>query len=135
MTDLTAIDVLICPDELALGRAEAENTKIRENFQKGVALDPQHMPHMVMLQRYVRTACLDDVVAAAVRVIRSHDLSKLGLRAVKFGHLPVAALPGSGQVGMMSLRMYGAARRQTADYPCPTMRRHTVHSVQCDAWI
>ena len=101
MTGLTAIDILICPDELALERAKAENAKFRENFPKGFALDPQHMPHMTMLQRYVRTACLDDVFAAVERVIRSHDLSKLELRAVKFGHLPVAALPGVGLAAMV----------------------------------
>ena len=101
MSDLTAIDILINPDEAALAHAKSANAKMRENFSDGFELDAQHVPHITTLQRYVRTADLDDAFAAVEKVIRSRDVSKLELRAVKYGHLPLAAIPGVGEVAMV----------------------------------
>jgi hypothetical protein len=39
----------------------------------------------------------DDAFAAAEKVIRSGDVSTLEERAVTFGHLPLAATPGSAR--------------------------------------
>lgn len=101
MTDLTAIDILINPDETALTHAKSVNAKFRENYPDGFELDAQHVPHITTLQRYVRTADLDDVFTAVEKIIRSRDVSKLELRAVKFAHLPLAAIPGVGEAAIV----------------------------------
>ena len=101
MSELTAIDILLNPDETALAHAKAANAKLRENFPDGFELDAQHVPHITTLQRYVRTADLDEVFAAVEQVIRSRDASKLELRAVAYGHLPIAAVPGVGVAAMV----------------------------------
>lgn len=101
MTDLTAIDILINPDEKMLERARDANARFRENLPEGFPLDAQHTPHITTLQRYVRTADLEGVFAAISEVIGSRDLSRLELKAVKYGHLPMESLPGVGLAAMV----------------------------------
>lgn len=101
MTGVTAINLLITPDATMLERASEANARCRENFPDGFALDAQHPPHLTTLQRYVRAADLDGVFAAAGEVIRSHDLSRLELKAVRYAHLPLATLPGVGLAAMV----------------------------------
>ena len=59
MSDLTAIDVLIDPDEATMERARAVNARMLQSLPQGWALDDTHQPHITTLQRYVRTADLD----------------------------------------------------------------------------
>ncbi len=101
MTDLTAIDILINPDETMLERAREVNARFRENLPEGFALDVQHTPHITTLQRYVRTADLHGVFAAVGEVVGSRDLSRLDLTAVEYAHLPMASLPGVGLAAMV----------------------------------
>ena len=101
MTGLTAIDILIEPDETALARVRAENDRMRRHYADGFALDGRHKPHITLLQRYVRSACLDDVFGEVTRVIGSIDPSRLELRAVGIRHMAVAALPGIGLAGIV----------------------------------
>jgi hypothetical protein len=61
MTDLTAIDVLIDPDEATIERAREVNKRMLESLPQGWALDDTHKPHITTLQRYVRTPDLDHV--------------------------------------------------------------------------
>lgn len=56
MSDLTAIDVLVDPDEKTRDHARAWNARMRESVPDGFALDASHQPHITALQRYVRTA-------------------------------------------------------------------------------
>ena len=63
---VTAVDIAIEPDATMVHRAEATNARLRKVFPKGFALDATHHPHITLLQRYVRTADLDNVYAAAV---------------------------------------------------------------------
>ncbi len=56
MTDLTAIDVSIDPDEQAIERARVINARLVESLPQGWALDDTHKPHITTLQRYVRTS-------------------------------------------------------------------------------
>ena len=64
MTDLTAIDVLIDPDDAALARAREVNARVLQSMPEGWVLDDTHLPHITTLQRYVRTADLDQVYDA-----------------------------------------------------------------------
>jgi hypothetical protein len=96
MGDLTAIDILIHPDETMLSRAKAANERMLASAPQGFALDEHHQPHITTLQRYVRTADLDGVFDAVGKFVDTVDLSKLTFTAVKFAHMTVAALPGDG---------------------------------------
>jgi hypothetical protein len=86
MADLTAIDILIDPDEHALARAREANARVLKSMPEGWVLDDTHMPHITTLQRYVRTADLDQVYDAVEQVIASTDIAALGYKALKITH-------------------------------------------------
>jgi len=54
MSDLTAIDILVNPDEATLEHARVCNARMRRSVTDGFALDASHQPHITTLQRYVR---------------------------------------------------------------------------------
>ncbi|MEU9095254.1 hypothetical protein [Streptomyces sp. NPDC048428] len=95
MSDLTAIDVLVNPDEHTLRHARAWNARMRESIPGGFALDASHQPHITTLQRYVRTAELDDVHAAIDDVLAATDMGALSYRAVAIKHADWG-VPGQG---------------------------------------
>lgn len=101
MSELTAIDTLMLPDETMLGRAGELNKELRTNTPSGFALDARHTPHITMLQRYVRTAELDQVFAAIEAVVTAVDPSGLSLRGVKVAHMEVSP-PGMGLAAIVS---------------------------------
>jgi hypothetical protein len=86
VTDLTAIDVLIDPDEQAIERARKINARLLKSLSQGWALDDTHKPHITTLQRYVRTADLEKVYAAVGELLADTDMSSLGYKAVKITH-------------------------------------------------
>src|SRR6478752_5053400 len=98
MSELTAIDILINPDEATLDRAGAFNARLREAYPAGFALDTQHTPHITVLQRYVRTADLDQVYDAIAKVIADTDAASLTFTAAKIAHMPVGTGTGLGAV-------------------------------------
>ena len=71
MSDLTAIDILVNPDEAAIANAHAFNARMRKSVPSGFALDATHQPHITTLQRYVRTADLDGVYDAVKNTINA----------------------------------------------------------------
>jgi len=66
---LTAIDVLLLPDQTMIDAARRDNARLRQNYPASFALDATHRPHITLLQRYVATKDLDDVYAAVARVL------------------------------------------------------------------
>ena len=88
---VTAIDILLEPDAAMLRRAEANNARLLTVNPKGFALDAAHRPHITLLQTFVRTADLDQVYAAAGRVIAGADLSRMRLEAFKYYYAPAGA--------------------------------------------
>jgi len=101
MSELTAIDILIDPDEAMLSLARDANARMLASFPKGFALDEHHQPHITLLQRYVRTADLDAVFDAVERLLGTVDAGGLSLTARKFAHMEVAAYPGAGLTGIV----------------------------------
>ena len=92
---------------------------MRESVPDGFALDATHQPHITTLQRYVRTAELDEVYAAD-REDRGRDRHRCAL------------LPGAWRsttpTGACPARTRGHPRRaQPAglDFQASTARRHT----------
>jgi hypothetical protein len=84
---VTAIDVLLLPDETMIGHAQAANARLRENYPAGFALDAAHRPHITLLQRYVRTKDLDAVYAAVQRVLDKQRTAGWQLEATGYYYL------------------------------------------------
>jgi hypothetical protein len=84
----TAIDILLEPDATMLQHSADNNARLRKVFPKGFALDATHRPHITMIQRYVRTADLDKVYAAAGQVIARANVTAMKLEAFKYYYIP-----------------------------------------------
>ena len=85
-----------------LAHAEANNARLRKVFPKGFALDATHRPHVTLLQRFVRTAELDRVHAAAAKVFAGTDVPGLRLQAYKYYYIPSGAIGLAGIVARPS---------------------------------
>ena len=81
---VTAIDIALEPDATMIQHAEAANARLLKVFPKGFHLDATHHPHISILQRYVRTADLDKVYAAAGKVLADEKVTSWTLKAFKF---------------------------------------------------
>src|SRR5277367_3355763 len=86
MGDLTAIDVLIDPDEHAIDRARGVNAVLLESMPQGWKLDETHQPHITTLQRYVRTAELSQVYDAVEEVVGATVMDALTYEAIGITH-------------------------------------------------
>jgi hypothetical protein len=100
-TPVTAIDIGIEPDATMVHQAEAVNARLRSVFPKGFSLDATHHPHITMLQRYVRTADLDKVYAAASKVFISDNVTSLKLKAYKYYYFTAKSLPDVGLLAIV----------------------------------
>jgi hypothetical protein len=86
MSDLTAIDVLIDPDQHAIERAQEVSAVLLESMPQGWKLDDTHQPHITTLQRYVRTADLDQVYDAVEKTVAGTDMASLSYQATHITH-------------------------------------------------
>jgi hypothetical protein len=86
MNELTAIDILIDPDETSVERARQVNARLLESMPEGWKLDATHQPHITTLQRYVRTADLDKVYDAVEATVTDTDMAALSYQAVSITH-------------------------------------------------
>jgi hypothetical protein len=93
---ITAIDVLLDPDQRMVLRALAANAGLRTNVGSGFALDADHAPHITVLQRFVRTADLAEVLIAVAQVFAHIDLATIELEANGYYYLPVQGLGLAG---------------------------------------
>jgi hypothetical protein len=88
---VTAIDILLEPDATMLRQCEANNARLLKVFPKGFALDATHTPHITLVQRFVRTADLDQVYAAAGKILARANVPALKLEAFKYYYIPTGA--------------------------------------------
>ena len=100
MSAVTAINVLIEPDEATRARARDLNARLRQTMPEGFALDATHVPHITVLQRYVRTPELEQVLGAVGAVVAGADLSTLDLHAAAIAHAEWDT-PGIGMASLM----------------------------------
>jgi len=100
---ITAIDIVLEPDATMIQRSEAVNARLLKVFPKGFALDATHRPHVSTLQRFVRTADLDQVYAAVGRVLQANgQVASWKLKAFKYYYIPGGnMLPGLGLGGIV----------------------------------
>jgi hypothetical protein len=85
---ITAIDVVLEPDEIMTVRARGVNTRLLAVYPDGFALDADHQPHITVLQRFVRTAELSDLYAAVNAVFASEQPTDWTLTASKAYYIP-----------------------------------------------
>jgi hypothetical protein len=97
--DLTAVDILLEPDAAMLRHAQVNNARLLAVFPKGFALDEVHRPHITLIQRFVRTADLDRLYAAAEKVLVGVDVAHMKLEAFKYYYTPG---PGVGLAGIVA---------------------------------
>jgi hypothetical protein len=95
---ITAIDILLEPDATMLGHAQANNARLLKVFPKGFALDEAHRPHITLIQRFVRTADLGKVYAAAEKVLAGANTTRMQLEAFKYYYAPGAGVGVAGIV-------------------------------------
>jgi hypothetical protein len=86
MTELTAIDVLINPDENAIKRAREVNARLLESMPQGWKLDDTHQPHITTLQRYVRTSDLEGVYEGVEAVVNKTNIAALSNKVAGITH-------------------------------------------------
>ena len=95
---ITAIDIALEPDATMIQHANVVNARLRGVFPKGFALDATHHPHITVVQRFVRTADLNNVYAAVGKVIANANVTGLKLEAFKYYYIPDKELGLSGIV-------------------------------------
>jgi len=95
---ITAIDILLKPDDTMIQHAEATNKRLRKVYPKGFALDASHRPHISLVQRFVLTENLDKVYNAVGKVFASANVTALKLEAYKYYYIPDKDLGLSGIV-------------------------------------
>jgi haloacid dehalogenase-like hydrolase/2'-5' RNA ligase superfamily protein len=88
-SDVTAIDVLLAPDDVMVARAKAANARLRADYPKGFELDATHAPHITVIQRFVRTGDLEKVNAAVAKVSNDENPTAWELKATGYYDLPV----------------------------------------------
>ena len=95
---MTAIDILLEPDATMIEHATAANAELLKNFPKGYTLGGAHAPHISVLQRYVYTADLDKVFAAASKVFAKDNPIGWKLKAFKYYYIPDKSIGLAGIV-------------------------------------
>jgi hypothetical protein len=86
MSELTAIDILINPDDATIKRAQEVNARMLQSMPEGWVLDDTHQPHITTLQRYVRTAELDKVYKAVEQTVADTDMAALSYEVTNITH-------------------------------------------------
>jgi phosphoserine phosphatase len=93
---VTAIDILLEPDAAMLRRSDANNARLLGVFPQGYSLDATHRPHITLVQRFVRTADLEKVYAAAGKVFAATNVTRMKLEAFKYYYAPAGAVGVAG---------------------------------------
>ena len=99
---VTAINIALEPDAEMLQRAQANNARLLSRHPAGFALDAAHSPHITLLQRFVRTADLDNLYAAAGTIIEGSNVLDLRLEAFSYYDISSGTLGLAGIVARQS---------------------------------
>jgi hypothetical protein len=95
---VTAVDIVLEPDATMIQHAQAANAGLLKNFPKGYTLGDEHAPHVSVIGGYFQTANLDEVFAAAGKVLASEKVMSWKLKAFKYYYIP---LKGIGLGGIL----------------------------------
>jgi len=95
---VTAINILLEPDATMRERAAANNARLLEVFPHGFTFDSTHHPHITLLQRFVRTADLEELYAAVGQAVASTNVAELEHEAYRYYYIPSGAIGLAGIV-------------------------------------
>jgi 2'-5' RNA ligase/phosphoglycolate phosphatase-like HAD superfamily hydrolase len=121
----TAIDVLLDPDDTMITQAKTANARLRENYPAGFALDADHSPHITVLQRFVRSADLEQVKAAVAGVLAKANPTRLKLKATGYYSLPYQNLGLAGITVASTPELRGLQQKLIAAVAPFTVERGT----------
>ena len=93
---IVAIDILLEPDPTMVKRAIAANADLRENYPQGYTLGPEQVPHVSLVQRYVKAADLKAIETAVSDVLANEDPRELQLMATGYAYAPWAGVSITG---------------------------------------
>jgi hypothetical protein len=85
---ITAVDIVLEPDATMIQHAQAANAGLLTNFPKGYALGDEHAPHVSVIGGYFYTEHLDDIFAAASKVLAGEKVMSWKLKAFKYYYIP-----------------------------------------------
>src|SRR6202161_1877111 len=86
---ITAVDIVLEPDATMSQHAQAANAGLLKNFPKGYALGDEHAPHISVIGGYFHTENLDELFAAASKVLASEKVMSWNLKAFKYYYIPL----------------------------------------------
>ena len=86
---ITAVDIVLEPDATMIQHAQAANAELLKNFPKGYALGDEHAPHISVIGGYFYTANLDELFAAASKVLANEKVTSWKLKAFKYYYIPL----------------------------------------------
>lgn len=89
--NIIAIDILLEPDATMLAHSAENNARLLKVNPKGFSLDAEHTPHITMLQCFVPVANLEQVYAAAGKVLAAAGVTTMKLEAFKYYYAPAGA--------------------------------------------
>jgi hypothetical protein len=97
-TKISAIDVLLDPDQTMQDSAKVYNNLMRKNYNGpgSFALDVAHNPHITVLQCFVLTSDLEKVYAAVAKVVKNDNPANDALTASGFYYIPLSGLGLAG---------------------------------------
>jgi len=86
---ITAVDIVLEPDATMIQNAQAANAGLLKNFPKGFTLGDEHAPHMSVIGGYFHSENLDEIFAAASKVLASEKVMSWKLTAFKYYYMPM----------------------------------------------
>jgi hypothetical protein len=86
---ITAVDIVLEPDATMIQNAQAANAGLLKNFPKGFTLGDEHAPHMSVIGGYFHSENLDEIFAAASKVLASEKVMSWKLTAYKYYYIPM----------------------------------------------
>src|SRR3954469_2902302 len=83
---VVAIDVLLEPNSAMASKAESVNAKLRANYPKGFTLGKEHVPHITLVQAYVREKDLPWLEATVSKLADATQPQQWELTATGFSY-------------------------------------------------
>ena len=95
---ITAINILLEPDETMFWYADLANDRLVKAYPQGFLFDLTHKPHITLLQRYVYKADISKISATAKQIFADRNISEWPLKAVGYDYSPWKQLGIAGIV-------------------------------------
>jgi hypothetical protein len=97
-SDIIAIDILLEPDQTMLDSAKVYNERMQNNYSGpgSYSLDDLHTPHITVLQCFVKSADLENVYAAVLKLVKNENPVKYQLSSKGFYYYPTNGLGLAG---------------------------------------